>query len=152
MAAPKIVLVTGASSGIGRSTARLLAQRGFTTFGTSRAVDAAGQLPGVDLLPLDVRSDASVQSCVDRVLERAGRIDVIVNNAGYVLTGAVEKATIEQAQAQFETNVFGPMRTIKAVLPIFRRQGGGTKDREHGLDRSHRAEDVRLELSLGLLD
>ena len=80
----------------------------------------------MEALPLDVRSDESVKGCVDTVLARAGRLDVLINNAGYVLSGAIEQVTVEEAKAQFETNLFGTMRTVKAALPTLRRQGGGT--------------------------
>ncbi len=121
--AAKVVLVTGASSGIGRAVARLLQGRGFTVFGTSRV--HSGKMERVEMLPLDVRSEESVNTCVRVVLERAGRLDVLINNAGYVLGGAIEETALEEARAQFETNFFGLVRMVKAVLPIMRRQGGG---------------------------
>ena len=119
----KVVLVTGASSGIGRAVARLLQRRGFTVFGTSRV--HTGKMDGVEMLPLDVRSEESVTACVQSVLERAGRLDVLINNAGYVLGGAIEETVLEEARAQFETNFFGLVRMVKAVLPTMRSQGGG---------------------------
>ena len=125
MADQKVVLITGVSSGIGQATAQLLAQRGFTVFGTSRHPSAAEKILGVEVLPLDVRVEESVNACVDAVLARAERLDVLVNNAGYVLRCAVEEAALEEARAQFETNFFGVVRMVKAVLPIMRRQGGG---------------------------
>jgi NAD(P)-dependent dehydrogenase (short-subunit alcohol dehydrogenase family) len=125
MSSQKVVLITGASSGIGQSIARVLAQKGFMVFGTSRNPHAAEHVPAVEVLPLDVRSDESVKACVDTVLVQAGRLDILVNNAGYVLGGAVEEATIEEARAQFETNFFGTMRTVKAALPILRQQRSG---------------------------
>ena len=125
MADQKVVLITGVSSGIGQATARLLAQRGFTVFGTSRHPSAAEKILGVEVLPLDVRVEESVSACVDAVLARAERVDVLVNNAGYVLGGATEEISLEEAKAQFETNFFGTVRMVKAVLPIMRRQGGG---------------------------
>lgn len=121
----EVVLVTGASSGIGRAAARMLAERGYVVLGTSRDPASVAALPGVELLPLDVRSDASVSACVKAVLQRAGRLDVLVNNAGYVLSAAVEEASPDEALAQFETNFFGAVRMLRAVLPIMRRQGGG---------------------------
>jgi NAD(P)-dependent dehydrogenase (short-subunit alcohol dehydrogenase family) len=119
-----IALVTGVSSGIGRATAELLAQHGFRVFGTMRrpGEDAPS---GVQVLPLDVRDDASVRACVDRVLESAGRIDLLVNNAGVALYGALEEVSMEQARAVFETNFFGVLRMTQAVLPIMREQGRG---------------------------
>src|SRR5262245_36445607 len=123
---PKVALITGASSGIGQSIARLLAEKRFTGFGASRNPENAEHILGVEVLPLDVRLDQSVTACVDTLLVRAGRLDVLVNNAGYMLGGAVEEVTIEEAKAQFETNLFGTMRTVKAVLPTMRRQRSGT--------------------------
>ena len=126
MSSQKVVLITGSSSGIGQSTAQLLAQQGFTVFATSRKPQAVEHVPIVEALPLDVRSEESVKACVDTVLARAGRLDVLVNNAGYVLAGAIEEVTIEEAKALFETNLFGTMRTVKAALPILRQQRSGT--------------------------
>src|SRR5215510_322887 len=126
MSSQKVVLITGASSGIGLSIARLLAQKGLTVFGASRNPDAAEHVAAVEVLPLDVRSDESVKACVNTVLVRAGRLDILVNNAGYMLGGAVEEVTIEEAKAQFETNFFGTMRTVKAALPVMRQQRSGT--------------------------
>jgi len=118
------VLVTGASSGIGQTIATTLADRGLTVFGTSRHV---GNGPGrpFTMLPLDVRSDDSVRACVGEMLERAGGIDVLVNNAGYALTGAAEETSIEEAKDQFETNFFGVVRMTNAVLPVMRRAAAG---------------------------
>jgi NAD(P)-dependent dehydrogenase (short-subunit alcohol dehydrogenase family) len=119
-----VALVTGVSSGIGRATAALLAQHGFRVFGTMRRPGA--DVPsGVEVLPLDVREDASVRCCVDRVLEAAGRIDLLVNNAGVALNGALEEVSIGQARALFETNFFGVLRMTQAVLPVMREQGRG---------------------------
>ena len=118
------VLVTGASSGIGQAIAATLAEKGLTVFGTSRhAVD--GAITPFTMLPLDVRSDHSVRACVGEVLERAGGIDVLVNNAGYALTGAAEETSIEEAKEQFDTNFFGVVRVTNAVLPAMRRAGSG---------------------------
>jgi NAD(P)-dependent dehydrogenase (short-subunit alcohol dehydrogenase family) len=125
MAGSKVVLVTGASSGIGRATAALLAEKGHRVFGTSRNPAGRGGPPGVEMLDLDVCSDESVAECVAEVMNRAGRIDVLVNNAGFGLKGAVEEVSIEEAKGQFETNFFGTLRMVKAVLPIMRRQGRG---------------------------
>ena len=121
----KIVLITGVSSGIGQATARLLAQRDFTVFGTSRKPSSIEAMSGIEVLPLDVRSDESVEACLNTLLKKAGRLDILVNNAGYVLRGAIEEPTLEEAKAQFETNLFGVVRMVKGVLPIMRRQGSG---------------------------
>ena len=108
------VLVTGASSGIGQVIAQLLTERGFTVYGTSRK-------PTGTLIPLDVRSDESVRACVDRV----GTIDVLVNNAGYTLMGSAEETSVDEAKAQLETNFFGVVRMVKAVLPAMRQARAG---------------------------
>jgi len=123
MGANQVALITGASSGIGQATAELLAARGFTVFGTSRAPDQIAR--SYALLPLDVRSDASVEAAIQSVLDRAGRIDVLVNNAGYSQAGAIEETSIADVQAQFDTNLLGVIRMIKAVLPTMRQQGHG---------------------------
>jgi short-subunit dehydrogenase len=118
------ILVTGASSGIGQATARLLAERGFTVFGTARKPDSA-RPHGFTMLALDVRSDDSVRACVEQVIAQAGRLDVLVNNAGYSVTGAAEETSVEEAKAQFETNFFGSVRMVNAVLPGMRVRGAG---------------------------
>ena len=87
----KVVLITGASSGIGRATAELLSNRGYRVFGTSRNLEYVAPIPGVEMLPLNVRDIASVEACVARVLDASDRIDVLINNAGYGLVGAVEE-------------------------------------------------------------
>jgi len=125
MAENRVVLITGASSGFGRETARILLGRGFKVYGTSRNPSAKPQEPGVGMIALDVDSDNSVQSGVKELLEETGRIDVLVNNAGYVLTGGAEETSIEEAKAQFETDFFGHVRMTKAVLPTMRKQGSG---------------------------
>lgn len=123
MKSNQVALVTGASSGIGQATAELLAARGFTVFGTSRAPTQVAR--SYTWLPLDVRSDASVEAAVQSLLEQAGRIDVLVNNAGYAQVGAIEESSIADVQAQFDTNLLGVLRVIKAVLPVMRQQGSG---------------------------
>ncbi|HEV7138878.1 MAG TPA: oxidoreductase [Steroidobacteraceae bacterium] len=125
MSDQKVVLVTGASSGIGSATAELLVSRGYRVFGTARSPHKAGAIPGVTLLPLDVTLAASVTHAVQAVLDTAGRIDVLVNNAGLGVFGAFEETSIEQAQALFDTNVFGVIRTSKAVLPHMRARRSG---------------------------
>jgi NAD(P)-dependent dehydrogenase (short-subunit alcohol dehydrogenase family) len=121
----RIVLITGASSGIGRATVELLASRGYRVFGGVRAPVTTRPFAGVELMRLDVRDEASVKGCVEEVCSRAGRIDVLINNAGVNLVGAVEETSIGQAQALFDTNVIGVLRMIQAVLPDMRRQGAG---------------------------
>src|SRR5437899_11856185 len=121
----RVVLITGASSGFGRETARLLLGRGFKVYGTSRNPSARPQEQGVGMIALDVDSDNSVQNGVKELLDEAGRLDVLVNNAGYVLTGGAEETSIAEAKAQLETDFFGPVRMTKAVLPTMRKQGSG---------------------------
>ena len=123
----QVALVTGASSGIGQATAELLAAHGFTVFGTSRTPiqENIQEKRSYTWLPLDVRSDNSVQAAVQSLLAQAGRIDLLVNNAGYVQFGAIEESSIADAQAQLDTNLLGVIRMVKAVLPVMRRQGSG---------------------------
>jgi NAD(P)-dependent dehydrogenase (short-subunit alcohol dehydrogenase family) len=121
----KVALVTGASSGIGRAVAARLAERGHRVFGTTRTPGATDAPAGVEMLPLDVGSDASVTACVAAVLDRAGRLDVLVNNAGFALFGESEGTSIDQARTQFDVNVLGVIRMTNAVLPTMRAQGGG---------------------------
>jgi len=123
MESQPVALVTGASSGIGQATAELLAASGFTVFGTSRSAEKAAR--SYRWLPLDVRSDTSVGAAVQSLLEQAGRIDVLVNNAGYVQVGAIEESGATDVQAQFDTNLLGAVRMIQAVLPVMREQGRG---------------------------
>jgi NAD(P)-dependent dehydrogenase (short-subunit alcohol dehydrogenase family) len=101
----RIVFITGVSSGIGQAAARLLAQQGFTVFGTSRNPSSVETMSGVEVLPLDVCSDEAVEACLNTLLKKTGRLDILVNNAGYVLRGAIEETTLEEAKAQFETNL-----------------------------------------------
>jgi NAD(P)-dependent dehydrogenase (short-subunit alcohol dehydrogenase family) len=120
-----VALVTGASSGIGEAAARELAAAGFTVYGTSRKAAAGEEREGIVFLPLDVTDDGSVAAAVREVLDRSGRIDVLVNNAGLGIAGAAEESSIEQARALFDTNLFGSIRMTRAVLPQMRKQGGG---------------------------
>lgn len=121
---PGVALVTGASSGIGHATAKALRSGGFRVFGTSRRATAE-TLDGVTMLACDVTDDASVAKLVDEVLAAAGRIDLLVNNAGIGLLGGAEESSTAQAMALFDVNVFGALRTTNAVLPAMRRQRAG---------------------------
>ncbi|ADO74658.1 SDR family oxidoreductase [Stigmatella aurantiaca] len=119
----KIVLVTGASSGIGRACAELLSAQGHTVYGTSRK---PAQAPaGFRMLELDVTRDDSVQAAVATVLAEQGRLDAVVNNAGYALAGPLEETSIEEARHQFDTNFFGVLRVCQAVLPSMRTHRSG---------------------------
>ncbi|MFJ4832011.1 oxidoreductase [Streptomyces sp. NPDC088747] len=120
-----VAVVTGASSGIGRATALELAAAGFDVVGTSRNTSKVAALDGITFLDLDVTSDASVTALIQQVIDRFGRIDVLVNNAGIGSTGAAEESSLVQDQNIFDINVFGVMRTTKAVLPHMRAQGRG---------------------------
>jgi NAD(P)-dependent dehydrogenase (short-subunit alcohol dehydrogenase family) len=120
----RVVLVTGASSGVGKATAELLAQRGYRVFGTSRN-PAAGGTSAVTILRLDVRSDDSVAACLTEISGLTERLDILVNNAGYELAGALEEISLDEAKALFETNFFGVVRMVNAVLPLMRRQRHG---------------------------
>src|SRR5437667_13655 len=118
------ILVTGASSGIGQSTARLLAERGYTVFGTARKPDSAKREP-FTILALDVRSDESVRACVEQVIAKAGRLDVLVNNAGYAMMGAAEEVRLELRLGFLDTRLFGIVRMVNAVLPRMRAASAG---------------------------
>ncbi len=121
----KVALVTGASSGIGEATAEQLAAAGFRVFGTSRRA-APAESRSFEMLTLDVTSDQSVQAAVREVMRRAGRIDVLVNNAGFgVAPAGAEESSTEQAQSIFDTNFFGIVRMTRAVVPQMRQQGAG---------------------------
>lgn len=121
----KVVIVTGVSSGIGRVVAEKFAQRGCQVFGTVRSIAKAQPIPGVKFVEMDVRDDASVQLGIQTVIDQANRIDVLVNNAGMMMLGAVEETSIAEAALLFDTNVSGILRTIKAVLPSMRSQNSG---------------------------
>ena len=121
----KIALVTGASSGIGEATAARLAMAGYKVYGTSRRGARAGQRP-YEMLSLDVTSDESVEAAVTEVMRIEGRIDLLVNNAGFSTAPAgAEESSIEQARSIFDTNFFGIVRMTRAVVPHMRRQGSG---------------------------
>jgi NAD(P)-dependent dehydrogenase (short-subunit alcohol dehydrogenase family) len=121
----KITLVTGVSSGIGREIARLLAERGARVFGTARNPQTTTPIPGVEMIAMDVTDDASVAGAVQSIVQKAGPIHFVVNNAGYALTGAVEETSLAEARQQFETNFFGLLRVTSAVLPGMRQAGFG---------------------------
>lgn len=120
-----VVLVTGVSSGIGRAIASAFAEKGFEVFGTSRNPQTTEPVAGVELVQLDVTDDNSVSAAVSSVVQRAGRIDVLVNNAGAGVFGAAEETSISQAQQLFETNFFGLVRLTREVLPYLRAQRSG---------------------------
>lgn len=123
METTRSILVTGASSGIGAAIVSRLRRDGHRVIGTSRS--GAPGPDGAEMLALDVTSDASVEACVRAFIDRAGHIEVLINNAGFLQSGAIEEVTLEQAQAQFATNYFGVVRMIRAVLPAMRARGSG---------------------------
>ena len=122
---PKTVLITGCSTGIGRNLAQRLAGVGYTVTATARHPETLHDLPVSLALPLDVTDPESVAATTEDVIRHFGRIDVLVNNAGYALRGALEEVPVEDAQALFDVNVFGMLRMIRAVAPHMRRQGSG---------------------------
>lgn len=123
----RVALVTGGSSGIGEHTARQLHDAGFTTYAVARRVERMQALAdaGVTTFAMDVTDDASVTAGVSRIVEEHGRVDLLVNNAGYGSYGAVEDVPIDEARRQFEVNVFGLARLTQLVTPHMRAQGSG---------------------------
>lgn len=129
----KVAVVTGTSSGIGHETSLALARSGFRTYATMRNLNKSENIKSVatkENLPihinqLDVTDDISIKNAVQAILSEVGRIDVLVNNAGYALNGAFEDLTTDEIKAQFETNLFGVIRTTQAILPIMRKQEFG---------------------------
>jgi len=129
----KVAIVTGSSSGIGLESALLLARNGYITYATMRSpekdtsIKTAVQKEGLPIrvVQLDVTDDSSVKNAVDHIISEAGRIDVLVNNAGYGLGGAFEDLSMEEIKSQYETNLFGLIRVTQAVLPTMRKQRSG---------------------------
>lgn len=120
----KVVFITGISSGFGRHTSAYLAQKGYKVYGTCRK--ACEHDPLVNVFEMDVTDLRAVEKCIGQVLEKEGRIDVLINNAGMHTGGAVEVAPYEDIRLQIETNFMGMIHTIKSVLPAMRSQGRGT--------------------------
>lgn len=123
----KVILITGASSGIGYDTATRLAKQGHKVYGAARRIDKMQPLKelGVTPIKMDVTDDASMIAGVNAVMEAEGRIDVLVNNAGYGYFGAIENVSMEEARKQLEVNVFGLARLTQLVIPHMRQQGSG---------------------------
>ena len=129
----KVAVVTGSSSGIGFETSLLLAKNGFDTYATMRNLDKSGKISDIanksklplHIILLDVTDDKSVKEAIHKIINEQDRIDVLVNNAGYALNGAFEDLTMDEIKAQFETNLFGVIRTTQAILPIMRKQEFG---------------------------
>lgn len=123
----KIVLITGASSGIGLETAKMLAKKGHIVYGTSRNIKKLEGLKefGINCIELDVSLDESCKKCIDTIISKEGRIDVLINNAGYGSYGPIENVSIEEAKKQFEVNVYGVIRITKLVIPYMRDKKDG---------------------------
>lgn len=134
MKSKRTVLVTGCSSGIGLATCHVLSRNNFMTYGTVRNLSKAKKIQdlinrenlSLKILRLDVNDNQSIKFAVKKILTDTGRIDVLINNAGYGMFGPVEEITTQEIKKQFETNFFGTIRLIKAIVPIMRKQGNGT--------------------------
>jgi NAD(P)-dependent dehydrogenase (short-subunit alcohol dehydrogenase family) len=130
----KVAVVTGSSSGIGYETSLLLARNQITTYATMRTMSKSDGLRDIaskeriplNVAQLDVNDDSSVDNAIDNIIKENSRIDILVNNAGYDLFGSLEESSLDEIKQQFETNVFGVIRTTKAVIPTMRKQGDGT--------------------------
>lgn len=120
----KVVLITGASSGIGKAIALYLQQKGYQVYGTSRNPSRTPDLP-FPLVALDVTREETIQSAVDQVVSQEGRLDILINNAGVGITGPIEETPDDEILKAFETNYFGPIKMIKAVLPVMRQNKAG---------------------------
>lgn len=129
----KVAIVTGSSSGIGFQTALMLARNGYSTYAPMRNIDKSKTISEIakkerlplQVIQLDVNDDVTVRNAINKIVKDGKRIDVLVNNAGYGLFGALEELSIEEIKAQFETNFFGVVRVTQAVLPTMRNQNGG---------------------------
>jgi len=134
MSEEKVAVVTGSSSGIGLETSLTLARNGFHTYATMRKLeDGSRQLTDIDknenvplqVIQLDVNNEKSVVDGINRIVKEKERIDVVINNAGYALVGALEETSMEEIKTQFETNFFGAIRVMQAVIPIMRKHKSG---------------------------
>jgi NAD(P)-dependent dehydrogenase (short-subunit alcohol dehydrogenase family) len=121
----KVVLITGASAGIGKVTAAFLAKAGYIVYGAARRVERMKDIPGVNPLSMDVTVEASMQSAIKEIIHAEGHIDVLINNAGFGSYGALEDVAIQDARYQLDVNVFGAARLIQLVLPHMREQRSG---------------------------
>lgn len=123
----KVVLITGASSGIGKETALQLIKEGYVVYGAARRVNRMDDLVelGGHSIEMDITNEDQVASCVQQIIKEQGKIDVLINNAGYAIYGSVEDVTIEDARRQFEVNLFGLARLTQEVLPFMRKEKSG---------------------------
>jgi len=130
----KTVLVTGCSSGIGYATGLVLSRNNFMTYGSVRDLSKSGKIQKIidneglplKIIHIDVNDNKSIEVAIQKILFESGRIDILVNNAGYGMFGPIEDITVDDIKEQFETNFFGTIRLIKAIVPIMRKQGNGT--------------------------
>ena len=120
----KVVLITGARGGIGSVTAELLHDKGYRVYGTTRNLDNAPKTP-YNFIQLNVNDDTSVNECIKEIMAKEGRIDVLINNAGYSFCGALKDTSTEELKLQFETNFFGVHRMIREIVPIMIKQNEG---------------------------
>ncbi|NIG55574.1 oxidoreductase [Chitinophaga sp. Cy-1792] len=123
----KVVLITGASTGMGRETALLLARSGYTVYAAARRTALMQDLipEGIQVLSMDVTIDAQMVAGIDTIITREGRLDILINNAGFGSYGAIEDVPMADAKYQLDVNVFGAMRLVQLALPYMRNQGGG---------------------------
>ena len=121
----KVILITGASSGLGKATASYLLAKNFRVYGTSRNPKKYSLDKSIELLPFDLNQPESAQQLVDELMEKAGRIDVLINNAGAGIIGPVEEIDATVLNSHFSTNLFGPLALIQRVIPVMREQGSG---------------------------
>jgi len=130
----KTVLVTGCSSGIGYATCLVFARNNFVTYGSVRDLSKAGRIQEITnkeklplkIIRLDVNEDETIRIAIQKIIADSGRIDILINNAGYGMFGPIEEISIKEIKEQFETNFFGTIRLIKAIVPIMRKQRNGT--------------------------
>ncbi len=120
----KVVLITGGSSGIGKSIGEFLTEKGFIVYGTSRNPERYTESK-FSILQLDVKKMETIQQTITTIIKKEGKLDVLINNAGAGITGAIEEIPESEIKANFDTNFFGPINVIKAVLPQMRKQQSG---------------------------
>jgi len=121
----KVILITGASSGIGLETAKMLIEKGHKVYGGARRIELMQEVKGLNALNLDITNEASIKECVEYILQKEKIIDVLINNAGYGLYGAIEDIPLEEAKRQFEVNLFGLAKITQLILPVMREKKEG---------------------------
>ncbi|MBZ0326501.1 MAG: SDR family oxidoreductase [Altibacter sp.] len=121
----KVVLITGGSSGIGKAIAEFLSEKGLSVYGTSRSPEKYTAVCNFPLLKMDVLDPASISEAIAEIIQKEGRIDVVINNAGVGITGPIEETPMAEIKKAFDTNLYGPLYVMKMVLPQMRKQQGG---------------------------